>query len=286
MSLTEKLAGGGFLSLVELDPPKGADPAGFIARAKAAAKLADGLVVSDLSDAVMRMSALGGALILHKEGLVPICSVSPAHKNRLALQAELLAASALGLEDVLVVRGEEPKAGDHHEAQPLNDLTLQQVLECLDALAQSRDFAGHALEGAAQFSVGCAIDLWTPGRMDGPKTEIARRASAGAEYFVTPPIFDLEHILAFKERLGADPPKIIPQVLILKSVAMAQAIRLHARQVHMPDGLVSRLKKAKNPQAECLALARELAGGIREAGFAGVLIAAHGWEDGLPSVLA
>lgn len=113
--------------------------------------------------------------------------------------------------------------------------------------------------------------------------EFQRKVDCGAEYFITPPVFDVASVVAFREKLAGTGAKIIPNVLILKSVAMAQAIRLHVKQVHMPDGLISRIKRARQRVPECLAIASELVRGIRQAGFSGVMISPAGWESKLPN---
>ena len=112
-----------------------------------------------------------------------------------------------------------------------------------------------------------------------------RKEAAGAEFFITPPAFDVDSLIAFREKLQGRDVKIIPNVLVLKSVAMAQALRLHAKQIHMPDGLISRIKKAKERVEECLLIAEELVRGIRDAGFSGVMISPAGWESHLPGLL-
>lgn len=285
MSLREKLAQGRFVTLVELEPPKGVDCSAYLDNARNMGSGVDAFVVPDMRTAVMGMSSWGGALLLAGQGLEAVMQVSGRDRNRLALQGDLLAASAMGVKNLLVVRGADPSEGDHHQTRAVYDLEHEEVLQAVHTLCKGHDLAGRELMGSPSFTVGSSLNLWTPGKVGGQVEEFQRKVDSGAEYFITPPIFDVASVKAFQEKLAGSDAKIIPNVLILKSVAMAQAIRLHAKQVHMPDGLISRIKRAKKRVEECLAITSELVRGIREAGFSGVMISPAGWESKVPQLL-
>ena len=285
MTLQEKLAAGQFVTLVELEPPKGADLSHYVSQAVRVKAEADAFLVPDMRDAVMGMSAWGGALALLREGLETVVHISGRDRNRLALQGDLLSLYAHGIRSLVVMRGEEPAAGDHPQAKAVGDLELEEILAMVTALSQGRDLAGRTLKGAPRFFLGSFLNLWKAGKLGGALEDLEKRSQAGAEFFITPPVFDVEGLVAFRERLAGRDVCIIPNVLVLKSVAMAQGLRLHAKQVHMPDGMVSRIKKAKDRVAECLAITVELIDGIRRAGFSGVMISPAGWEDKLPLIL-
>jgi 5,10-methylenetetrahydrofolate reductase len=94
MQLQRKLASGEFVILAEMEPPKGTDVSAMLASAAAVKRMVDAFVVPEMSNAVMRMSSLGGALLLQSKGLETVLQVCCRDRNRLALQGDLLAADA------------------------------------------------------------------------------------------------------------------------------------------------------------------------------------------------
>jgi 5,10-methylenetetrahydrofolate reductase len=117
MRLQEKLASGEFVILAEMEPPKGTDVSAMVANAANVKRMVDAFMVPEMSNAVMRMSSLGGALLLQSKGLETVMQVCCRDRNRLALQGDLLAAQALGVPTVMAVAGEEITHGDHHQAK-------------------------------------------------------------------------------------------------------------------------------------------------------------------------
>jgi 5,10-methylenetetrahydrofolate reductase len=285
MSMKQKLDAGEFLTLVELEPPKGADVEAFLAHARRIKGRADAVVVPEMANAVMKISSLGGCMLLAQRGWETVLQASCRDRNRLALQADLLAAHALGIRNVMAVEGQAPSYGDHHKARAVYDLELTELLACLGRLQEGRDLAGIELEGAPSFCAGSTVN---PGALAGVGQEIEAldaKLAAGAEFFVTPPVFDLESFAGFHRRLGERRVKIIPNVLLLKSVGMARAIDLHMKHVQMPGELIERLKKTPDRVRECVLIAKELIARIKEAGYAGVMVSPLGWEERLPQIL-
>ncbi len=97
MRLQRKLASGEFVILAEMEPPKGTDVAAMVANAANVKRQVDAYVIPEMSNAVMKMSSLGGALLLQSKGLETVLQCCCRDRNRLALQADLLAAQALGV---------------------------------------------------------------------------------------------------------------------------------------------------------------------------------------------
>lgn len=285
MSFKEKLSAGEFVKLVELEPPKGVDVSGYLENAARIKGAVDALAAPEMSNAVMKMSSLGAAMLLQGKGMEAVMQICCRDRNRLALQADILAAAALGVGGLMAVEGDSITHGDHHRARPVHDLELQELLEVIQKLQAGKDMAGIELDGAPKFTVGSAIN---PGAAGGAARELEtlrRRLETGVEFFITPPVFDLSVFQAFKEQADQAGARIIPTVWILKSVGMARAIDLHVKHVHMPPELMTRIKKAPDRVKECLRIAVETIDEIRKAGYAGVMIAPLGWEDKLPRIL-
>jgi methylenetetrahydrofolate reductase (NADPH) len=284
MRLQEKLEAKEFVVLAEMEPPKGVDVSAMVAGAMSVKGAVDAFVVPEMSSAVMRMSSLGGAMVLANKGLATVMQVCCRDRNRLALQGDLLAAQALGIKTVMVVTGEDISFGDHHKARAVNDLDLLELLGALRSLMSGKDMAGIELKGAPGFLVGSTVNAGTSA-LELELAELDKKIAAGARFFVSPPIFDLEVLDKFTKRLEGRNAFIIPTVLLLKSVGMARYMQRHFEQVHLPEDLVMRIQKAPDRVRECVQIAGELVAALKARGARGVLISTIGWEDRLPAIL-
>ena len=286
MSVLEKLASGEFLVLAEMEPPKGVDVNSMVANAVRVKGRVDAFVVPEMSNAVMKMSSLGGCMLLQCKGLETIMQVCCRDRNRLALQADLLAAQALGISNVMAVTGEDPSYGDHHRARAVHDIDLLELLGAIQKLESGRDMAGIELRGAPRFCVGSTVNAGASGGvLDLEVEEMDKKSAAGVRFFITPPVFDLQTFGRFIKRIGDRKARIIPTVLLLKSVGMARYIQRHMDHAHLPEDIIRRIQKAPDKVRECVRIAAELVSGIQEAGYSGVLISTIGWEDKLPDIL-
>jgi len=286
MSLREKLASGEFVVLAEMEPPKGVDVSAMVAHATRVKNRVDAFVVPEMSNAVMRMSSLGGCMVLAGKGLETVLQMCCRDRNRLALQADLLAAHALAITNIMAVTGDDPSFGDHHRTRGVYDVDLLELLEGIQKLEDGRDMAGIELKGAPSYFVGSTVNAGASGGMlDLELQQLDKKIAVGAEFFMTPPIFDLQTLARFTKRLGDRPCRIIPTVLLLKSAGMASYIDRHLDNVHVPSDLIRRIQKAGDKVRECVQIARELVTGLRDAGHGGALIATIGWEDKLPNIV-
>lgn len=285
MRLQKKLEAGEFVVLAEMEPPKGADVSAMVSSAVNVKNAVDAYVVPEMSNAVMRMSSLGGAMVLANKGLETVFQVCCRDRNRLALQGDLLAAEALGIDNVMAVTGEDISVGDHHKARAVNDLDLQELLAAIQSLQAGKDLAGIELKGAPKFLVGSTVNAGTSA-LDLELAEMDKKIAAGVRFFVTPPLFDLGVLDKFRQRLEGRKAHVIPTVMLLKSVGMARYLQRHFDQVHLPEEFITRIQKAPERVRECVQIAGELVEGLKKQGASGVLISTIGWEDKLPAILA
>ena len=286
MGLQQKIEAKEFVILAEMEPPKGADVSHMVKNAQKVKGMVDAFVVPEMSNAVMRMSSLGGAMILKSKGLETVMQLNCRDRNRLALQADLLAANGCGISSVMVVKGEDPGLGDHHQARGVYDLDLPELLEAIDGLQQGRDMAGIELNGAPEFLVGSTVEAGA--RDKSPELildEMNRLSQAGTRFFITPPLFDLAAITPVWKRVNQDTTRVIPTVLLLKSLGMARYIARNVSHTFIPDTLIDRIQNAPDKVRECLDIASETIRALKKEGFGGVLIATIGWEDKLPEIL-
>jgi methylenetetrahydrofolate reductase (NADPH) len=286
MSLKSKLDAGEFVVLAEMEPPKGVDVSQMIQKATKVKGAVDAFVVPEMSNAVMRMSSLGGAMILQNRGMETIMQANCRDRNRIALQADLLAAQACGIRNVMAVTGEDPSFGDHHEAKAVYDITLLEMLKVIQSLQAGKDMAGIELFGSTDFTTGSTVNAFLDGeKLDEEIEEMEKRIKAGARFFITPPVFEMDVLVPFMEKIAHLDVKIIPTILLLKSVGMARYMSRNVKSVKISDKLITRIRDAGDTVRECITIASELLHGLKKKGVSGVQIATIGWEDRLPEIL-
>ena len=286
MQLKRKFEAGEFAILAEMEPPKGVDTTRMVANAKRVKDDVDAFVVPEMSSAVMRMSSLGAAMILQGRGMETVVQVCCRDRNRLALQADLLAAFGCGIPNVMAVAGEDPSYGDHHQARPVNDIDIFELLQTIEELQNGRDMAGIELAGSPTFTVGSTVNAAARGKSpDLELAEMNKKIAAGTRFFITPPLFDIAAIEPFLKRVDREKAIIIPTVLLLKSLGMARYIARNMKDVDVPDEMIARIRKAPDKVRECIRIAAEMVTTLKREGFDGVLLATLGWEHKLPEIL-
>lgn len=286
MGLKSKFDKGEFAVLAEMEPPKGVDVDPMVKCAGRVKGMVDAFVVPEMSNAVMRMSALGGAMILQKMGLETVMQVCCRDRNRIALQADLLSAGACGIPNIMAVTGQDPSFGDHHQARSVYDINLTELLQVTQTLQQGRDMAGVDLAGAPRFLVGTTITAGAKGKSPAVELEeMNKKVEAGARFFITPPLFDLEALRQFIPRVDRREVVIIPTVLLLKSLGMARYMDRNVEHVYIPPAMIDRIKNVPDKARECVKIARELIAELRAEGFSGVYLVTMGWEHKLSEIL-
>ena len=286
MLLQEKIRSGRFVILGEFEPPKGADFSSLLKKANLARGRVDALVIPEMANAVLKASSLGGCAFFQKEGIETVLQICCRDRNRLALQADTLAAGALGIRNIMAVSGEDISYGDHPQARTVNDLDLIELLETIQGLQKGRDMAGIELRGAPQFCIGSTINTGaTGGLLEIELENLKKKMDLGVEYLITNPVFDLRRFQQFIKRIDTSRIAVIPMILLLKSAGMARYIDRNIKGISIPPEMIRGIQKVPDKVKECIRIAGEIIRHTKEMGMAGVLISTVGWEDRLPQVL-
>jgi methylenetetrahydrofolate reductase (NADPH) len=286
MTLQEKIRSRKFVVLGEFEPPKGADFSPLSKSAALTRGRLDAVVVPEMANAVLKASSLGGCAFLQREGIETVFQLCCRDRNRLALQADVLSAAALGVRNLMAVPGEDIRFGDHPQARTVNDLDLMGLLETVQKLQNGKDLSGIELRGPARFCVGSTLDTGAPGGLLNIELEnLKRKVDLGVEYVLTNPIFDLRRFEQFVKRIDAKSLAVIPTVLLLKSAGMARYIDRNIKGVSIPSEMIRDIQKAPDKVKECVRIAAEITARIKEMGLPGVLLSTVGWEDKLPLIL-
>lgn len=285
MGFQEKLFSGDFVILAEFDPPKGVDVSDLFLNIMKIKGRVDGIIVPEMAQAVMRMSALGGAALMQQHGMETIMQLCCRDRNRLALQGDILAAYMFGIKNLLVVPGEEIVYGDHIDARPIADIDELTLLRVIKGLQKGFDMAGMELKGAPEFVTGCSIKP--------AKNEMAleaelglaqKKVTEGAQFVVTPPVFNIPAFTYFMDKAKRLGVPVIATVFLLKSVGVARYISTNVPGPPIPEEMIMRIRKAPDRVAECIAIAGELVTTLKEL-CQGVQLVTMGWENRLSAIL-
>ena len=278
---SERLKSKKFIITCELFPPKGTDLSNLLKKAEALEGMVDGVNVTDSQRAIMRISPLAVCHILKEKGLEPIFQLTCRDRNRIALQSDLLGASALGIENLLILSGDHPTIGDHPEAKPVYDLDPIQLLKTARTLEKGKDLAGRRLKGVPRFCLGAVANpSFEPLELQILMME--KKVRAGAEFFQTQPIFDLKTFKNFKEKISKLGAKVIIGIFLLKSLKMAQL--MDDIGLKIPKEYLKRLGKTEDPLKEGMNIAVDLIKNIKNE-CDGVHLMALGKEECIPEIL-
>lgn len=231
------------------------------------------------------MSSLVASAILLQQGIEPICQMACRDRNRIALQADLMGAHALGIRNILALTGDPVKAGDHPEAKAVFDLEAVRLLQLIRKMNQGVDCNDKPLtDGATDLFVGAAVDpqcaSWS-----GLQSRFERKIEAGAQFFQSQLITDFEKLEKFMDKIASTHKKpILAGIFLLKSAKNAQFINRCVPGVNIPEHIIDRLAKAKDPLEEGVKIAAEQVQTARQLCH-GVHMMAVKREDLIPKIL-
>ena len=242
----------------EVMPPRGGDPTHTLTMADQLKGRVHAVNVTDGSRAVMRMSSLAVCRLLLDRGLEPVLQLACRDRNRLALQADLLGAHALGIHNLLCLTGDPVRAGDQADARPVNEFESVKLLRQVTAFNQGKDPVKDDLpDGATQLFAGCAADPQSRS-WSGLQRRLHRKQEAGARFVQTQMVMDPAALERFQVEL-ADPLNlpVLAGVFLLKSAKNARFINRVVPGACIPEDLIERLESADNPAMEGVAIAAE-----------------------------
>lgn len=283
MSLKDKIDSGKFIVTSEIGPPKGIDVKEILEDAELIKGRVDAVNVTDLQSSVMRLGSLAMCKLLKERGHDPVFQLTCRDRNRLALQSDILSAAAFGIENILALTGDHPSCGDHPQAKPVFDLDSVQLLEVIRSLQQGVDMAGKPLKGVPKFCVGAVVN---PGAdsLEPELMKLEKKIKAGAEFFQTQAVYEIEKFKNFMEKIKDLNIIIIAGIVLLKSAGMARFMNKNVAGVFVPDNLIEEIDKAPNKQKKSVEIAARLIKELKPLAR-GVHIMPIGWDKMVPLVL-
>jgi len=283
MGLQESLASGKFVVTAEVGPPKGTNIEEMMADAELLRGRVEAINVTDLQSSVMRLGSLAVCHLLQERGLEPIFQITCRDRNRLALQADLLSASVLGIKNVLALTGDYASLGDHPQAKPVFDLDSVSLIRVIKKLEAGTDMVGNPLQGAPKFFVGAVVN---PGGnpLEAQLIKMEKKIQAGASFFQTQAVYDLPSFEKFMKRVAPFKVPVLAGIIMLKSAGMARFMNKNVAGVFVPEPLIQRMAKAEDRVKTSIEIAAELIKELKGM-CQGVHIMPIGWDSKVPALL-
>ena len=282
------LESGKFVVTSEVAPPKGTNLEKFEHHIALLKDKVDAMNVTDHQSSVMRYPSLGGCLKVIEGGGEVILQMTCRDRNRLALQADLLFASSVGIQNLLCLTGDSIILGDHKDAKSVFDLDSSQLLETVRILEKGKDLGGNELDGAVSFCAGAIV---TPEAdpLEPQLIKFEKKIEAGAEFIQTQAVYDLDRFKEFMDYARQFKVKILAGVILLTSAPMARFMNKNIAGVFVPQDLIDEMAAA--PKGQAITKGIEIAGRMikrihEEQICDGVHIMAIGKEELVPDIMA
>ncbi len=283
--LQRSIEAGKITITAEVMPPRGGDPSQAIAMAKMLSERITAINVTDSSRAVMRMSSLAVCRLFVESGIEPVLQLACRDRNRIALQADLLGAHALGIRNVLCLTGDPVKVGDQSTARPVHEYESVKLLRQVSSFNRSEDpVSGELADGPTALFPGAAAD---PNCRSSKSLydRLQRKRDAGARFLQTQMVMDSEILKRFCDEI-ANPLglPVLAGVFLLKSARNAEFINRVVPGASIPAAIIERLDMSQDPGAEGVAIAAEQVNSFLEIAQ-GVHIMAVKAESLIPQII-
>ncbi len=260
--LQEKLAAGEFVVSVELDPPKGLNPAKILEGATIMQEAgADCINIADSPMARIRMSCMGLARLIQDHlGMETIIHFTSRDRNLMAIQSELLGAHALGIRNILALTGDPLRVGDYPNTTGVWDVDSVGLIRVIRGMNEGHDSTGSAIGAQASFHIGAALNLnMTEEQTQKEIQKYRQKIDAGAQFIMTQPIYEIVRLFQFLERVGKPPIPVILGCIPLHSSRHAEFLHNEVPGITIPDDVRARMRAAgERGHEEGLLLAQEL----------------------------
>jgi methylenetetrahydrofolate reductase (NADPH) len=291
-NLKKVLQSGHFAVTAECGPPKGADPKAVQKKGKILKGFVDSVNVTDNQTGVVRLSSLAACVLLKKEGLDPVLQMVTRDRNRIALQSDVLGASALGIRNILCLSGDHQSFGNQPQAKGVFDVDSIQLIQLVRQMRdKSLILGGEKLSEPPDLFIGAVANPFAD-----PFTyrviRLAKKVAAGAEFVQTQCIYNLARFTDWMSQVrdrGLDEKVyILGGITPMKSARMAEYMSKQVAGMDVPEEIIKRMKSvpADKQREEGIKIAVETIKALKEIeGVHGVHIMAIEWEDVVPQLI-
>jgi len=285
------LTKGVFAVTAQLDLPKESDVSMIETRAEWLKENVDAIGVPDNQHAVVRICSMAGAAVLVRMGVEPIMHVVTRDRNRIAMQSDLLGATALGIKNVFCVTGDHQSLGNQVDSKNVYDLDSVQLIDCFRTMRDKGTFLGgtERIERELGLFIGGAANPFAD-PLALHVIGLAKKITAGVDFIQTQSVFDMDR---FKEWMGMVRDRglhenvyIMAGVTPLRSAEMARSMNERMPGMTIPETLIDRMAKAQKPDEEGIRICVDHIEELKEVpGLRGLHITAVGWEDRIGQIV-
>jgi 5,10-methylenetetrahydrofolate reductase len=301
--LEKILTAGHFAATGELGPPQSADPGGVRKKASYLKGYVDSVNITDNQTAVVRMSSMSVAVMLLEMGIEPNMQMTCRDRNRIAIQSDLLGASALGIKNLLCLTGDHQSFGNHPTAKNVFDLDSMQLIRMVKDLRDEKKFmCGEPIKGIEpRFFIGAAANPFAD-PFDYRPYRLAKKIAAGTDFIQTQIVFNVPKFREYVKRCGdmglLDEVYLLAGVSPIRTFGAANYMANFVPGMDVPQEYVDRMKsvmesvpkedKERRREAqehEGIQICVEIIQQVREMpGVAGVHIMAIEWEEAVAEI--
>ena len=286
--LHKKLLDGIFVYTAETTPPDSSNKDVLLKKTKSLKGIADAINVTDSPGAKVHMSALTAAIILVQNEIEPILQLTVRDRNRLALQGDLVGASALGVHNILCLSGDDPKTGDQPGTKAVNDIDSLTLIATADMMRREKKFpSGRVIEPPPKLCIGGA-EVPTEGKPN-PK-RILNKINSGVNFFQTQYVFDtkiLQEYMTILEDSGVlEKSFFIIGLGPFMSAKSAKWMNDNLFGVNVPENIIKRLEQASDAKQESKKICQELINKFKDIkGVKGIHLMGHNKEEEISEII-
>jgi methylenetetrahydrofolate reductase (NADPH) len=286
------LQAGEFVVTAELQTSDSADPARIVELAGTLRGKVDAVNCTDNSAAHAHIAAMAAARLLLDQGVEPVMQLVCRDRNRLALQADLLGAAALGVRNIVCMTGDDVSAGDHPETKPIYDLDSVQLIRMAKIMRDEGTYlSGRSLTDAPSFLIGAVENPFAP-PLEFRPMRLGTKIEAGAEFVQTQICFNLDKLRVFMARCGElgllDHVSVLAGVFVPSSATGARYLRDQVPGLDVPDQVIERMDSLPREaqREEGIRLALEIVEEVRQIpGVSGIHLMTINHEEAIPRVV-
>ncbi len=290
--LKKVLKRGHFAVTAECGPPKGADPKVVKTKARILKGFVDSVNVTDNQTGVVRLSSFAACVLLKKEGIDPVLQMTTRDRNRIALQSDVLGASAVGIRNILCLSGDHQSFGNQPQAKGVFDVDSIQLVQIVQQMRDKGLIAGgEVLSEPPRLFIGAVANPFAD-PFAYRVVRLGKKVSAGAEFIQTQCIYNIQRFaewmkmvrdMGLHEKVG-----ILGGITPLKSARMAEYMSRQVAGMDVPEEVINRMRSvpAAEQRKEGMRIAVETINALQEIeGVRGIHIMAIEWEDAVPQIV-
>ena len=291
-NLERVLCAGEFAVTGELGPPRGADVDAIHEKAQHLKGMVDAVNITDNQTAMVRMSSWAASALVMTEGLEPNYQMVCRDRNRIAMQSDILGASALGIRNMLCLSGDHQAFGDHPKSKKVFDIDSIQLISMVRKMRDDGKFlGGEEIAGRPEMFIGAAANPFGQ-PYEFRVHRLAKKIAAGTDFIQTQCIYNMERFREWvrqSNEMGlTEKVFILAGVTPMKSLGMARYMQKNVPGMDVPDWVIQRLQGVEKKQqaAEGIAICCEQIEEFRQMeGVAGVHLMAIEWEHRVPEIV-